>query len=99
MWWTALGVLDRDDDRRRPGVDTQLQRGGARVGEQPLLELRIDPGARDQPGAVAGRARHQPVDPPAHVLGADHALVDEQLLERPRPGRGGGLARRRVIVA
>ena len=34
----ALGVLDRDEDRRGPGVEAELERGRARVGEQALLK-------------------------------------------------------------
>jgi hypothetical protein len=84
----SLGVLDRNDDRRRPGIETELQRRRTRVREQTLLELRIDPGARDKARTVGRRTGHKPIDPPAHVLATDHTLLDEQLLERPNPGGG-----------
>src|SRR5207248_710725 len=96
----GLRVLDGDDDGRRPGVEAELQRGGAGIREQPDLELRIDPGPRDEPGSVGRRPGDQPVDPPADVLAGDDPLLDEQLLERRGPCGGGGLVavRDRVVV-
>ena len=32
----GLGVLERDDSRRLAGVESELERGGARVGEEAL---------------------------------------------------------------
>ena len=91
MWCTASVFSTATTTGDGPRVEIELERRGARVGEQALLELRVDPGARDQPRAVGGRARNEPVDPLAHVLAADHALLDQQLLERPDARCGGGL--------
>ena len=69
-------------------------RGLERVGQQALPEPGVDPGARDEPGAVRGRPRDEPVDALPHLLAIDDALLDEELLERPDP-RGS----RRLAVA
>ena len=77
---------------RLAGVEPELERRRARVGEQALLELVVDPGACDEPRAVGRRARDEPVDPRTHLLARDHALLDEQLLERPDARCGRRLA-------
>ena len=73
-----------------PGSRPSSSAVDARVGEQTLLERGIHPGAGDEPSAVGGRAGDEPVDPLAHVLPLDDALLDEQLLERPNARSGPG---------
>ena len=91
MWCTCSVFSTATTTGDGPGVEAELERGRARVGEQALAEGRIDPRARDEPRAVGGRARHEPVDPLADVLAGDDALLDEQLLERAHARRGGRL--------
>ena len=100
-WCTSLGVLERDDDRRLPRIETELERRCARVGEQAPLELGIHPRAGDEPCPVGGRTGDEPVDPLAHLGPVDDALLDQQLLERPRTRsrlRLGAVGDRRVVV-
>ena len=82
-----LRVLDRDDDRRRPCIEAEVDRRSASVLEQAVLESRVDPRARNEARSVGRRARNEPVDVPANVLPLNDALLDEELLERPRPTR------------
>ena len=49
-----LGVRERDHDGRWAGVEPELERSGTGVGEESLLELRVDPRAGDESGAVSG---------------------------------------------
>ena len=96
----GVGVLQGDDDRRRPRVEAELESRLARVAEQPLLELGVDPCARDEPRAVGRCAGDEPVDPAPDVLVREDALLDQQLLEDACPRRRGGLVavRDRVVV-
>jgi hypothetical protein len=82
----GVRVLEGDDGGRRSRVKAQLERCRPRVRQQALLEGRVDPGARDELRAVGGIPRDEPVDPRADCLALDDALLDEQLLERPRAG-------------
>ena len=100
-WCTSLGVLEGDDDRRWPRIETELERRRARIREQALLELRIHPRAGNEPCPVGGRTGDEPVDPLAHLGPIDDALLDQQLLERPRTRgrlRLGAVGDRRVVV-
>src|SRR5690242_2321756 len=82
-------VLDGYDARRWARVEAELERCGARVVEQARLELCIHPRSRDEPRAIRGSARDQPVDHLTHVAAAQNTLLDEELLECSRPlGRG-----------
>src|SRR6476619_1000924 len=100
-----LGVLERDDDRRGAGIEADLARRHAGVGEQAPLEIWIGPGTRHETRAVSRRAGDEPVDAPTDVFALEHALLDEEVLERSnaRCGRGltcgrHGLVRMIVIV-
>ena len=78
----VVGVLQRDHDGRRAGVEVQLEGRLAGIGEEPLPECVVDPGSRDQSRPVGGRARDEPVDPPAKLLVRDDALLDQERLQR-----------------
>ena len=98
----AVGVLDGDEDRAPA-------RGRCRARAPPRARRRA--GARlyagstharaTTPRAVGRRPRHEPVDPLAHVLVGDDALLDQQRLERA-DARGGrrlvAVGDRRVVV-
>ncbi len=74
-------VLDDDEMERSHVVAEFLDRGGA-VGEQALLVGGIGPGAGDDLRAHRGRDRVAKLDRLADVLGGEHALLDQELLER-----------------
>ena len=93
-----LGVLDRDHDRRRPRVQPEVERRGASVLEQALLEAGVNPSAGNETGSVRRRAGDEPVDVPANVLPLNDALLDEELFECPRPRRGRPLVARDRLV-
>ena len=101
MWCTRSVFSTATRTGAGPGSRPKLGRRLAPVGEQALPERRIDPRARDEPRAVGGRARHEPVDPAPDVLAGDDALLDEQRLERA-DARGGrrlvAVGDRRVVV-
>ena len=61
-------VLEGDHLRRLPGSRPSSRAAARASSSSALLEGRIDPRAGDEPRAVGGRARHEPVDPCAHLL-------------------------------
>ena len=77
-----------------PGSSPSSSAAARASARRRCLKLRVDPGARDEPCTVGRRARDEPVDARAHVLARDHALLDEQLLERANARRGRRFARR-----
>jgi hypothetical protein len=94
----GVGVLQGDHDRGRPGVQAELECRLAGIREQTLLELCVEPSASNEPRAVGGSARHEPVDPLAEVLAGDDSLVDEPIRERTHAHGDGRLFDRRVVV-
>src|SRR5262249_14990135 len=73
-------------------VDAELGACRLAVVQQALLELRIDPCARDEPGAPVGKILFELLHPARHLLRGDDALRLEELLHRPAhdlvfPGR------------
>ena len=87
----AVGVLERDDDRRLPWIQIELERSLPCVGEQAPLECRVNPRSRDETGPVRGGARDEPIDSLPYSLAIDDAFLDQQLLERTGPSGGGRL--------
>jgi hypothetical protein len=94
----GLGVLERDDLRRRARVEADLERCLPGIGEQSRLELRIDPGPGDEPRAVRRVTRHEPIDPLAELLAGDDSLVDQPIGERADARRDRRIVQRLVVV-
>src|SRR5918998_1495143 len=80
-------VLHDDEIRGGDRVQAELDGRGITVREEPRLEALVGPSAGDEPGAVGRGARVHVGDVVLDLGLRQHALLDQQRLHRPAPGR------------
>src|SRR5918998_980274 len=80
-------VLHDDEIRGGDRVQAELDGRGITVREEPRLEALVGPSAGDEPGAVGRGARVHVGDVVLDLGLRQHALLDQQRLHRPDPGR------------
>jgi hypothetical protein len=78
----ARHVFDGAVVGQRADVDADLGQRRTRIGQQPLLEVGIDPGLRHHLGAERRRAAVHQVDLGGDLLRGEHALLDQERADR-----------------